>query len=50
MLGNHNQILKGLHGGGVILHIFLSNRGSKLAKLTKFVHGNKVEMLVYVET
>ena len=35
---------------GVILHIFLSNGGSLLAKLSKFVHGNKFDMIVYVET
>ena len=33
----------------VILHIFLSNRVSKLARLPKFIHGNKLHTLAYVE-
>ena len=34
----------------VILHIYFSNRGLELAKLPKFVHGNKLDILAYVET
>ena len=29
----------------VILHVFLSNRGSELAKAPEFFHGNKMDIL-----